>query len=724
MITSSEACSRVLTLLVAVTLSITGAVAVAPTAAAAVADENEGADCVVTGLPSEGSLPTDSRLPDPFTRLNGTRITAKSDWRCRREEIKKLAERFVYGEKPAKPSSVTGTVSSSNITVNVSHNGRSSTFSASVSLPSGSGPFPAVVVLGGFGADTAAIRAAGAAVINYDPYAVGREGTPRTNKQGAFYSVYGSSSSTGLLMAWAWGVSRIIDVIEQSGGTILKADATGVTGCSRFGKGAFVVGAFDQRIALTMPIESGSAGVPIFRGIPGEGAQSLSSAYGEQPWLGDAFGSFTGNPNRLPVDTHEMVAMVAPRGLFIMDNPHITNLGPRSASVAALGGAEVYKALGAGENITYWSDVQDGSHCANRSEWRTPLQQNIQKFLLKTGNAPGAMRISSRAQGNLAQWRDWQTPTLGDDSSDTTAPSTPGTPAASDITATSATLTWSPSTDQGGSGLAGYTVYREQGATDPQLGQSTTASTTLTGLTANTRYQVYVRARDGAGNLSGNSPAVTFTTTTGGGGDTSPPTAPTGLTASGTTATGTNLSWTASTDDNGVAGYDVLRAPGASGGTFAQVGTSATTSFGDTGLTPGTTYRYQVRARDAAANTSPVSSTAQVTTQPGSSTGTCTAVPTVQAQWSTGYVIQPLTITNTATSAITGWTVTFTLPAGHTLTGSWNGGVTVSGQTVTIENAAHNGALAPGAGTGSVGFQATRPNGDTAVPSGYTCAGR
>src|SRR6185436_2629896 len=163
------------------------------------------------------------------------------------------------------------------------------------------------------------------------------------------------------------GVSRIIDVIEQSGGSILRADSIGVTGCSRFGKGAFVVGVFDQRIALTMPIESGSAGVPIFRGIPGEGAQSLSSAYGEQPWLGDAFGTFTGNPNRLPFDTHQMVAMVAPRGLFIMDNPHIANLGPRSASVAALAGAEVYKALGAGENLTYWSDVTDGTHCANRA---------------------------------------------------------------------------------------------------------------------------------------------------------------------------------------------------------------------------------------------------------------------------------------------------------------------------------------------------------------------
>jgi hypothetical protein len=393
------------------------------TVAAAV--EDDGVGCQVS-LP--GSLPANATLPDPFTRLNGTRIASKADWRCRRAEIKKLAERYVYGEKPVKPTTVTGTVSNSTISVNVSHNGRNAAFSASVQLPSGTGPFPAVIVLGGFGADTATIRAAGAAVISYDPLAVGREGTPRNNKQGAFYSIYGATSGTGLLAAWAWGASRIIDVVEQSGGTLLKADAMGVTGCSRYGKGAFVVGAFDQRIALTMPIESGSAGAPILRGIPGEsGAQPLSSAYGEQPWLGDAFSSFTGNPATLPVDTHEVVAMIAPRGLFIMENPHIDWLAARSGSVAALGGAEVYKALGAGDNITYWSDIQDGTHCASRSEWRTPLQQNIQKFLLRTGNTPGTFRISSRKAGNLADWRTWQTPTLSDGPT-TPPPTTPPPP--------------------------------------------------------------------------------------------------------------------------------------------------------------------------------------------------------------------------------------------------------------------------------------------------------
>jgi hypothetical protein len=407
----------------AATLTVAGAVAVVTTgtaAPAAIGVEDDGADCPVS-LPT--SLTSNAKLPDPFKKLDGTRITTKSDWRCRREEIKQLAEKYVYGQKPAKPASVTGTVSRTSITVNVSGNGRSASFSASVSLPSGSGPFPAVVVIGGLGADTATIQGSGVAIINYDPLAVGAEGTPRNNKQGAFYSIYGSNSSTGLLVAWAWGVSRIIDVIAQSDGSILKADAMGVTGCSRYGKGAFVTGAFDQRIALTMPIESGSGGVPIFRGIAGEsGAQPLSSAYSEQPWLGDAFSSFTGNPNTLPVDTHEVVAMIAPRGLFIMENPTIAWLAAKSGSVSALAGAEVYKALGAGDNISYWSDIQNGTHCAIRPEWKDPLQKSLKKFLLKTGNDPGVFRISGSAAGNLADWRDWQTPTLSDSTPTATPP--------------------------------------------------------------------------------------------------------------------------------------------------------------------------------------------------------------------------------------------------------------------------------------------------------------
>jgi Cellulose binding domain len=404
--------------------------------------EDDGADCAVS-LP--GSLASNSKLPDPFKRLDGSRITSKADWRCQREQLKHMAETYVYGTKPGKPT-VSGTVSRTSITVNVSNSGRSASFSATVTLPSGNGPFPAVIVYAGLGADTATIQAAGVAVINYDPYSVGQEGTARNAKAGAFYTLYGATSSTGLEVAWAWGVSRIIDVIVQSGGSILKADSLGVTGCSRFGKGAFTAGAFDQRIALTMPIESGSGGAPIFRGIPGEsGAQPLSSAYNEQPWLGDAFSQFTGNPNTLPVDTHDTIAMIAPRGLFIMENPHIDWLAARSGSVAALAGAEVYKALGAGDNITYWSDVSDATHCAVRPEWKAPLQQNLQKFLLRTGNTAGSFHISSLKAGNLADWRDWTTPSLTDSGTPT---STPTSNAPTSTAPTSAPPTSQPPTSR------------------------------------------------------------------------------------------------------------------------------------------------------------------------------------------------------------------------------------------------------------------------------------
>ena len=106
----------------------------------------------------------------------------------------------------------------------------------------------------------------------------------------------------------------------------------------------------------------------------------------------------------------------------------------------------------------------------------------------------------------------------GGTSTDTTPPTTPGTPTSSNVTSSGAALSWTASTDTGGSGLAGYNVYRTPG--DTLLAQSTTNSVTLAGLTPSTAYQVYVRARDGAGNLSTASATAAFTTQAGTGGGT------------------------------------------------------------------------------------------------------------------------------------------------------------------------------------------------------------
>ncbi len=394
--------------------------------ATASSSEDDGADCAIATVP--GLLTTsNAQLPDPFTKLDGTRMSTKAEWRCRREEILRMAEKLALGTKPPKPT-VTGSVSRTSINVMASANGKSASFSATIAIPTGGkAPYPAIIVYGGagFGAplDSATINSEGVALITYNPYDVGAEGHGHgTNQTGAFYTLYsGGSGSTGLLAAWGWGVSRIIDVIAAADGTIIQADAIGVTGCSRFGKGAFIAGVLDQRVALTMPIESGTDGVPIWRGIAkqekganGNPPQSLPSAYGEQPWYADASNAWINDPTKTPVDTHELVAMVAPRGLFIMENPWIGELASKYGHVAALGGLEVYTALGAGDAVTYYSDVpsSEGTHCSNRPEWAAPLKNNIERFLKKTGTAPGVIKAAPNQTGDLSTWRSWTTPAL------------------------------------------------------------------------------------------------------------------------------------------------------------------------------------------------------------------------------------------------------------------------------------------------------------------------
>ncbi|WP_432170290.1 glycoside hydrolase family 6 protein [Streptomyces sp. 1222.5] len=92
------------------------------------------------------------------------------------------------------------------------------------------------------------------------------------------------------------------------------------------------------------------------------------------------------------------------------------------------------------------------------------------------------------------------------------------------------------------------------------------------------------------------------------GGDTKAPTAPTGLTVSATAADSVSLIWTAATDDTGVAGYDVYR-------DGVKAGTATGTSYTDQGLSPATTYRYTVKARDAAGNVSAASAAVSATTK-------------------------------------------------------------------------------------------------------------
>jgi chitodextrinase len=196
---------------------------------------------------------------------------------------------------------------------------------------------------------------------------------------------------------------------------------------------------------------------------------------------------------------------------------------------------------------------------------------------------------------------------------DTVAPSAPPTLSATAASATQINLSWTAATDN--VGVTGYRVERCLGDACTAFTQIFTLSGTTfnnTGLTASTSYSYRVRAVDAAGNLGAYS--VVASATTPAAPDTTAPSAPASLSANPTSSTQIDLVWVPSTDNVGVTGYQVLRCQGASCTTFAQVGTSATPGFSNTGLTPSTTYRYSVRAVDAAGNVSANSNTVNATT--------------------------------------------------------------------------------------------------------------
>ncbi|MET0791927.1 MAG: cellulose-binding protein [Polyangiaceae bacterium] len=378
-----------------------------------------GADCTV----GEAKQADNAKLPDLFASFDGTRMSKKSDWRCRRAELKKGVETFIHGAKPGPPEKVTGTVSATSISVHVEHMGKSIDFKVAVSLPpSPTGAVPAIIGLGGGSLDKSIVSGEGVASINYDNNALASE----TSRSGLFTTIYGTTGASAQI-GWAWGVSRIIDVLisEKAAGRndIIDPTGIGITGCSRLGKGAFTIGAFDERIALGIPQESGTGGVSALRvvntapmGPNGKPAQSIDSAWTEaQGWFGTVFADYKSKVNVMPVDTHSLVAMYAPRGLLVLDNSRIGELCATCQHAASAAGALVYKALGVEKNIEYngGNPSDPHNHCtfyaATQGE---PLKRAIRAFLTKKAAPDGRIAPQPAGTADLTTWIDWEAPTL------------------------------------------------------------------------------------------------------------------------------------------------------------------------------------------------------------------------------------------------------------------------------------------------------------------------
>lgn len=224
-----------------------------------------------------------------------------------------------------------------------------------------------------------------------------------------------------------------------------------------------------------------------------------------------------------------------------------------------------------------------------------PIQQNriasvpvgTSKYLdwLANPDALGYYAITTvDRQGNESQ-------PAGQSISDSQPPAAPTGLTATAVSTNQINLTWNASTDN--VGVAGYRVHRNGNKI------ATTGSTSYpdTGLTPSTTYAYTVTAYDASGNESLHSDQVSGRTLSELS-DEEPPAAPTGLVATAVSTTRIDLTWNASSDNVGVAGYRVYR-------NGEMVATAATTSYSDTGLTPATAYTYAVSAYDAAGNESP-----------------------------------------------------------------------------------------------------------------------
>ena len=190
-----------------------------------------------------------------------------------------------------------------------------------------------------------------------------------------------------------------------------------------------------------------------------------------------------------------------------------------------------------------------------------------------------------------------------ENAADTEAPTAPENVAVTDVTTTTAKVTWSEATDN--VGVVGYNVYLNEDKVNETL--ITTTEYDLTALTEETNYSVKVTAVDAAKNESERSEAATFTTPKTQ--DTEAPSVPAGVAASDVTQTGAKITWTASADNIGVAGYNVYLGE-------SKVNTSpvTVTEYDLTGLTANTEYTVTVSAVDVAGNESARSEAAAFTT--------------------------------------------------------------------------------------------------------------
>jgi hypothetical protein len=327
-------------------------------------------------LPGVDQLPSIKELPDPMVFLDGSKVQSTEDWPRRRAELKALIQFYEYGHLPPAPGNIKEVVINTQkhstlaaterrIKLEMGPNQQLALF-VDLTIPDGAGPFP-VIIRGDlcWGKVKPEIMEAvikrGYILAEFDRTNLA---TDKKNVPYALNLAYPDYDPSALA-AWAWGFSRVIDHLQTL--DIVDKTKIAATGHSRGGKAVLLAGAMDERIALTVPNNSGCGGAGCYR-LQAAKSEDIAAITKNFPfWFSSRFPQFIGQVDKLPFDQHSIKALVAPRALLTTEALGDLWANPSGTQATHLAAKPVFEFLGAPDKIGIY--FREGKHEHNLDDW-------------------------------------------------------------------------------------------------------------------------------------------------------------------------------------------------------------------------------------------------------------------------------------------------------------------------------------------------------------------
>lgn len=370
--------------------------------------ENTAAQYEVAEMPALDELPVVQTLPDPLAFEDGKKVKKYSQWERRRAEILAQLQHYEVGFKPQTPKdAVSARMSGDTLIVDVAANGEVLTIRSIVTYPEGEGPFPAIIGIGmGAGSLPREIfQERGIAMISFPFWEV----MSHTQKRGEepLNRLYPDQTEIGSYAAWPWGVSRLIDGLELTNAdNRIDLKHIAISGCSFAGKMALWSGAMDERIALTIAQEPGGGGAAAWRVSETLGnVETLGRT--NYSWFKESMRVFSEeNVSRLPMDHHELCALVAPRALLVFGNPDYEWLADESGYVSCVAARKVWEHFGIEDRMGY-SFIDGHMHCMLPKEQWPELEAFVDRFLLDKDVPTDVRKAPMFEDVDVEKWINW-----------------------------------------------------------------------------------------------------------------------------------------------------------------------------------------------------------------------------------------------------------------------------------------------------------------------------